>query len=113
LLGACNQQVPPSQLSEQGQQLSAVLSTLNLANPTLDVQAAITRGDTRSIGLNGFACHAPGIEGSSLPPGIGGIRCLDGTSDVIIAGEEALHTEAEKYAVAYNHELLRRLERGR
>jgi hypothetical protein len=113
LLGACSQPAPPTQLSDQGQLLTAELSKLNLADPTSDVEAAIARGDTRFIGLNGFVCYAPGIEGTVMPAASDGIRCLDGTSDIVIVGEEFIRAKAERYAATYNRELRRRIDGGR
>ena len=103
-----------SQLSEQGRALTATLSQLNLANPVADVEAALARGDTRFIGINGFTCFAPGLETASQPqPGATNLKCLEGTSDVIVQGEKSLRQSAVQYARTYNRELVVRMDSGR
>jgi hypothetical protein len=47
--------------------LTATLATLNLANPVSDLNANLKRNERRFIGINGYACEAPGVSGEDKP----------------------------------------------
>ena len=96
--------------------LTATLATLNLAHPIKDLDANLKRNDRRFIGVASYACDAPGVRGSDEPltrsPTFG-LRCLEGTGDVIESDEHfRLMQKATDYALAYNTELLRRIHAG-
>lgn len=87
--------------------LRTTLSSLDLEHPERDVAKNVAHGDFQFIGINGFTCDAPGTE--SDPDALirkFGVRCLDGTSDVI-EGEEhrKLIEKARAYAERYNRAL--------
>lgn len=85
--------------------LSTTLSHLNLKDPGQDAKEHVASGDLRPIGLNGYTCSVPGPKGNSLPPKVG-IRCLDGTSDVVESQKHGYLLEvARAYAIAYNEAL--------
>jgi hypothetical protein len=96
--------------------LTATLATLNLANPIKDLDANLKRNDRRFIGVASYACDAPGVVGSDEPltrSAIYGLRCLEGTGDIIESDEYMrLIQKARDYALAYNKELLRRIHAG-
>jgi hypothetical protein len=96
--------------------LTATLATLNLANPIKDLDANLKRNDRRFIGVASYACDAPGVRSSDEPltrSGTYGLRCLEGTGDVIESDEHLrLIQKATDYALAYNTELLRRIHAG-
>jgi len=95
-------------------ELTETLASLNLENPIVDLERNLRLGDRRFIGINGYACFAPGAERAEEPwsPKFGR-RCLAGTSDAV-EGEAhlALIAKATKYAQGYNAELLRRIRAG-
>lgn len=90
--------------------LRRALAPLNLADPTADLRAHLAQGDARAIGVCGFACLAPGLEGESV--GAGELRILDHTGDVL-EGDDHLHLKraANHYARTYNL-ALRQWRRG-
>jgi hypothetical protein len=96
--------------------LTATLATLNLASPTSDLDANLKQSDRRFIGVASYACDAPGVRGSDEPltrSATYGLRCLEGTGDIIESGEHLrLIQKARDYALAYNKELLRRIHAG-
>lgn len=96
--------------------LTATLATLNLANPIKDLNANLKRNDRRFIGVASYACDAPGVRGSDEPltrSATYGLRCLEGTGDIIESNEHLLLIDkARAYALAYNKELLRRIHAG-
>lgn len=96
--------------------LKATLMTLNLAHPIKDLNINLKRNDRRFIGVASYACDAPGVRGSDEPltrSANYGLRCLEGTGDVIESDEHLrLIQKAADYALAYNTELLRRIHAG-
>jgi hypothetical protein len=95
-------------------ELTDTLASLNLANPIADLERNLVHGDHRFIGINGYACFAPGAEKAEEPfsPKFGR-HCLAGTSDAIEDDAHlALIAKATKYARDYNSELLRRIRAG-
>jgi hypothetical protein len=86
--------------------MAKFLASVNLADPSKDVDAAIARGDQRLLGFNGFTCSAPGVPETAVASGL---NCIEGTSDVLIAGEEPIRAKVISYAETYNRELLQRL----
>jgi len=93
-------------LSPGGVAMAKFLASVNLADPSKDVDAAIARGDQRLLGFNGFACSAPGVPETAIA---GGLNCIEGTSDVLIQGDEPIRAKVISYAEAYNRDLLKRL----
>jgi outer membrane lipoprotein LolB len=97
--------------------LSETLASLNLANPTADLEANLSKGDRRFIGINGYTCTTPGAnneEYSLVHSAQYGLRCLAGTSDNIESEHhKVLIEEATDYARKYNTELLRRIHTGK
>ncbi len=88
------------------------LENLNLPNPAEDAEKHIVNNDFRFIGIFGYSCYSPGVDKDNLSlTEKYGIRCLEGTSDVI---EDDLHMrlfeEAIKYAETYNRALLKKLK---
>ena len=94
--------------------LASTLSALNLSNPVADLDANLSRGDRRLVGLYGIKCAPPDLNESF--DGIVarfGVRCLPGTSDAIENDRHAaLMTSAKNYANRYNWELLHRIRGG-
>lgn len=87
------------------------MAALNIEDPLSDLTRNSNAGDTRFIGIAGFACHAPGVEdGDADLVWAHGMNCLAGTSDVI---ESRTHLkmieEATEYARHYNRALAVRL----
>ncbi|WP_233423915.1 lipoprotein insertase outer membrane protein LolB [Lysobacter capsici] len=81
------------------------LATLNLDDPAGDARADLAQGRARLIGMCGFSCLTPGLEGGDSE-GVDGVHYLDGTSDVIEGDEHArLLEQATRYAIAYNQSL--------
>jgi hypothetical protein len=70
--------------SDDAAVLAATLDKLNLENPIADLEANISRGDKRLIGLNGYICWPPDLDKSvnALIHRFG-VRFLPGTSDYI------------------------------
>ena len=92
--------------------LKTTISGLNIDHPELDVERNIGDKDLRFIGINGYACYTPGVgpDDQSLTERHG-VKCLDGTSDVIENEEHFRLTQiARKYARAYNLILLKKLK---
>lgn len=86
------------------------LENLNLDNPAEDVEKYIVNNDFRFVGINSYSCSAPGVDNLSLTQKYG-IRCLEGTSDVIEAEVHMrLFEEAIRYAEKYNCSLLEKLK---
>jgi hypothetical protein len=86
---------------------SEVVSQLrwaNSANPDRDIAAAISKKDTRFIGLYGYATYVPGIDdGDTALVTMHGVRYLEGTSDGLRSPEHSrLNTLARNYATRYN-----------
>jgi len=96
--------------------LTATLAMMNLSNPIADLEANAAKGDRRFIGINGYACHAPGVgekDDQFVTSSSYGIRCLEGTGDVIEGNKhKRLIDKAIEYARIYNIELLRRIHAG-
>ena len=85
--------------------LRSTVAGLNLENAEADARSNFARGDNRFIGVVDVGCHAPGREGIALEKLVRtyGLRCLDGTSDVIEnSHHRALQETVAKYGVAYN-----------
>ncbi len=95
--------------------LAETLTTLNLSRPVEDLNVHWEHKDFRFVGVNSYACMAPGIGGmDTLLPQQYGLRCLFGTSDFIESREHAaLMGAARRYAARYNAELVRRIRRRR
>lgn len=84
------------------------LRWLDSADLQRDLTAALTRDDTRFIGVYGYAPFTPGVERSVASRY--GIRYLQGTSDAIQNHEHfRLNQLASSYAEQYNKLLLQRL----
>jgi len=88
--------------------LRHTLSGLNIDSPLEDLRKNRSRGDNRFVGINGFRCLPPGLNEKEI--GLArkhGLRCLEGTSDMIEGEEhERLLSRAIAYATAYNKALL-------
>ena len=79
--------------------LTTTLSFLDLEHPEQDMAKNVGHGEYRFIGINGYTCTAPGINGSHAELiGKYKMRCLEGTSDMI---EGEVHMELIRKASAY------------
>ncbi len=92
--------------------LKTTLSSLNIEEPEKDINKNIKNNDLRFICVCGYACYTPGVEQNDLSLTTKyGIRCLDGTSDMIENDEHAqLIKDARKYAEHYNALLLKEIK---
>ncbi|HET9049009.1 MAG TPA: hypothetical protein VFN29_08640 [Chiayiivirga sp.] len=89
--------------------LKTTLAGLNLDNPDDDARHNAAHGDLRLIGVTDYSCHPPGREGLELASFAEtyGLRCLDGTSDVIESKEFGeLDKQARDYSVQYNRAIV-------
>jgi hypothetical protein len=88
--------------------LKKTIESLNLNDPTKDVEKRIANNDMRFVGINGYTCYAPGVEKDDITlTQKHGMRCLEGTSDYIENEEHGrLIQTAIKYAKEYNLNLL-------
>jgi hypothetical protein len=115
VLGGCDASVNPANSpATDTRVLTKTLATLNLADPVADLDAHLSHGDLRFVGISGYICVAPGVDGqeANLVQKYG-LRCLEGTSEAIGNSEpSALLKKAQSYAAAYNAELLRRIHSG-
>ena len=88
--------------------IKTTLRMLNLDDPASDVRANVAFGDFRFVGVTDYSCNAPIRGESPLRQAVEryGLRCLDGTTDMI-EGEEyvELARVARGYAIAYNQAL--------
>jgi hypothetical protein len=89
-------------------ELLATLGKVRLADPVADLDANISLGDKRFIGINSYSCSEPGLAAADVPfLDRFHANCLAGTGDII---ERKLHSAlvdaAAKYARIYNTELL-------
>ncbi len=107
-----NQDKPIAQREQNTNFLKKTLRNLTLEDPQKDVGRNISNHDLRFIGINGYGCYAPGVEQADQTLAQKqGIKCLDGTSDVIENEEHAkLIQTAIKYAREYNLLLLKKLK---
>jgi hypothetical protein len=94
--------------------LLATLSKLNLSNPLADLDADLSRGNRRFIGIAHHGCIEPGIaDGDREISNRLRTDCLEGTSEVTEGSlQRAMTDAATDYAVKYNTELLRRMRTG-
>lgn len=92
--------------------LKTTLGTLNIDNPEKDLDENIRNKDLRFICICGYACYTPRVEQSDLSlTKKYGIKCLDGTSDLIESDEHAkLIKDTIKYAERYNGLLLKEIK---
>jgi hypothetical protein len=112
VLAACAQNPESSLPVSSGSQTERQLHWLDRADPERDFAQAWARGDTRFVGVYGFAANLPGVD----VPVYGalarqhGIRWLHGTSDIITSQEDLrLNRLAHQYAEKYNQLLLQHL----
>lgn len=105
------------EVKTQTEVLGGTLASLNLANPTADLDTNLAKGDKRFIGINGYTCTTPGVsneEYSLVHSARYGLRCLAGTSDNMESEHHKAPIEkAIEYAQKYNNELLRRIHIGK
>jgi hypothetical protein len=107
----------PAQMKTQTEVLAAILASLNLTNPVADLDANVSKGDLRFIGIDGYACHAPGVDSDAddhlITSAKYRLRCLPGTGDVLESEKhKALIDKALEYARKYNKALLGRIHAG-
>ena len=88
------------------------LRRLRSADPVADADRALSAGDTRLLGLAGFALEVPGAsEGDRKRLGVREIR---GTVDLFHSDEHLqLQKMARVYAERYNRRVLQRTAKGR
>lgn len=88
------------------------LRRLEHADPSRDLQGAISVNDLRFIGIMGYALEVPGVEHyHERYASSSGVKIVEGTSDVIYGVEHRrLIDIAREYAEKYNRLLLRYLE---
>lgn len=93
--------------------LKSTLETLDLEHPEEDVTRNVAKGEFTFFGINGYSCDIPNDK-LDFNPLIQeyGIRCLEGTSDMV-EGEEhrRLIERATVYAQSYNSSLKKWLQR--
>lgn len=104
--------------------LASSLRKLNIGDPVKDLDANLARGESKFVGIFGYACSPPGLDESGVGPGLTaderlmeshGVVCIEGTSDVLPPDDRQymdLYQTAWKYAETYNRELLGRIRRG-
>lgn len=110
LLAACSAPASDPPLVETAR-LKVTLATLDLEHPWEDAKRHVAMGDLRPVGIFGFSCAIPGPHGPESPPETGGIRCLEGTTDVAEGAEHRhLIDEATAYAMTYDWALQRALK---
>lgn len=93
--------------------LRAETKTLNLPNPETDLRTQIAAKSYRFLGVSGYVgCYPHGLTAAQI--GLVkkyGIRCIDGTGDVIESEEHGtLMKEVVRYATAYNAALAEHLK---
>jgi len=95
-------------------ELLATMGKVRLADPIADLDANISLGDKRFIGINGYSCSEPGLSATDDPiVAQFHTHCLEGTGDVIEGNLHwALIDAATTYARIYNTELLSRIRAG-
>ena len=92
--------------------LSAVLATLNEADPAQDVSVQVREGDMRFVGLMGVGPYFPGLSADRMPNQLDptSYRILDGTTDALESRHHArLIERAKRYAMRFNSELQSRM----
>ena len=114
LLSACTHPAAtcdPSSQSEHSVSLGK-LKALKLNNATEDATNAFAKGDTRLLGVYGFALEVPGYLGDPYSHK-SSIRILDGTGDAFCTKEEQdLNHNARAYAKKYNQTMLYKLKQA-
>lgn len=79
-------------------------SSLIVSSAEGDAEAALSRGDTRLLGLFGYAREVPGApEGTAYTSGRCQVRMIEGTSD---DGPRELNARAREYARRYNERII-------
>jgi hypothetical protein len=108
---------------EYSKVLAASLRMLNIFDPTKDLDANLSSGNDRFVGIYGYSCSPPGLDESAQGDSFTadqrleisrGVKCIEGTSDVIPDDPQYrdLYQTAWKYAETYNTEYLRRIRKG-
>ena len=98
--------------AQSGDDALRELRRLRIADPVADADRAVSAGDTRLLGLAGFALEVPGA--SERDRRRLGVREIQGTSDFFDSVEHRqLQEIARGYAERYNRRVLQRAAKGR
>jgi hypothetical protein len=107
-----------TELDPHARPLAHSIRKFNLQNPVSDLEKALARNDHRFLGVNGYACAAPGLDYSASSTdeqhyvSSFGIICIEGTAELGDQQFFDLQRIADAYAATYNRELLRRIRSG-
>jgi|SRR5438876_2681628 len=97
--------------AQSGDDALTELRRLKSADPVADADRAVSAGDTRLLGLAGFALEVPGA--SERDRRQLGVREIRGTTDVFDSVEHLqLQELARGYAERYNRRVLQRAAKG-
>jgi hypothetical protein len=99
----------PAYADETLDEIHKLLGWVETANPVLDAEKALKKGETKLWALQGIGIYIPGVEQEKYKKITNelGYKILEGTSDSVY-GEEHLRLIrlAEKYAKIYNAYIL-------
>ena len=114
ILVPCGADIAVGLSDEDKRVVNEELARLKSADPEVDVQVAMRKGDYRFVGLMGYALEVPGINQREFQEKYRdqyGVKTIEGTSDYLETPEIGeLWLLGRRYAERYNRLLLEEIE---